>query len=524
MSLQGRLSIFFLFIFVLVIASEQIVTKTIILDQFAKLENDDTTKKLKQITHYISKDLDELVNFSKDWGAWDSTYRFVDDLNQKYIDENLPKETFIANKWNFFILVGPNGEIVYQKSYNIEGIKQSEIPKEIPEYISSHPKLIQPNVNGVGGVLSLKEGNFLVVTFPILNSHMTGNPNGTLMIGRLIDEAWINQLREDTRLEVTLTNFNQDIIDKLQQSGEMLNEYNVRYLGSIDIVYQNYFDQGKVKGYAIIHSFSGKPALIIELNKNSTFYSEGQQSTFYFTFILLLILFVTFVSSWFFLNKHIILRLQSLKNQIHEIEESNDFSRKVGVSKHEDEITFLENEFNRLIGTVEQNYKELKHKAHHDPLTGLPNRENFYEQVQYFLNKKYKDKLSSIFYIDLDGFKEVNDTYGHHIGDLLLKEVGNLFREFGKEDVVASRIGGDEFLLFIPDLKNRNEAENYAYQLILTLKARDYLPNYRCVLSASIGISFYPDQSRELMTLIKYADEAMYKVKRREKDGFETFS
>lgn len=156
----------------------------------------------------------------------------------------------------------------------------------------------------------------------------------------------------------------------------------------------------------------------------------------------------------------------------------------------------------------------LDHLAHHDPLTGLPNRLMFREQLRHSLNlaARHQRQLAVLF-IDLDRFKEVNDTLGHAIGDeLLIAVTRRLVTHLRTADTLA-RLGGDEFICVIEELKDSQEALRVADKLIELLSEAFTIHSHELFVAASIGICLYPNDGEDVDTLVRNADTAMYQAK-----------
>jgi len=165
--------------------------------------------------------------------------------------------------------------------------------------------------------------------------------------------------------------------------------------------------------------------------------------------------------------------------------------------------------------------KKVKFLAYHDPLTSLPNRvkfENYFQQE--VLDKK---KPCALLYIDLDHFKNINDTLGHHTGDALLKVFAQrLKRKVSKKDFVA-KIGGDEFVIVI-EIKDQNDAIKIAKRVLKSLQNPIEVHGHKLNISASIGIAMFPQDGATLQSLLKYADTAMYKAKTNGRNNFQFFT
>ncbi|MET0747890.1 MAG: EAL domain-containing protein [Rhizobium sp.] len=156
----------------------------------------------------------------------------------------------------------------------------------------------------------------------------------------------------------------------------------------------------------------------------------------------------------------------------------------------------------------------IAHMAHHDALTNLPNRVLFMEQLERkLLEAKRDEEAVAVCFLDLDGFKDVNDTMGHHVGDQLLQRVADrLLACVGDRDVVA-RIGGDEFALitFPPKLDDGNL--DLPVYLVMELTRPYFLDGHEITIGASVGMAQFPDHSNDPEELLKYADLAMYEAK-----------
>jgi diguanylate cyclase (GGDEF)-like protein/hemerythrin-like metal-binding protein len=167
-------------------------------------------------------------------------------------------------------------------------------------------------------------------------------------------------------------------------------------------------------------------------------------------------------------------------------------------------------------------YKLMRAEATHDKLTGLPNRTLFFERLSHDLSRARRaDKSLALFFLDLDGFKRVNDQHGHDAGDTVLIAVASRWQQTMRETDTVARIGGDEFAIILPNADRMEDLQAIATKLIkLTGQVID-LPNQAKVqVGVSIGISLYPAHGTEIDTLIAAADTAMYQSKARGKNGY----
>jgi diguanylate cyclase (GGDEF)-like protein/PAS domain S-box-containing protein len=174
---------------------------------------------------------------------------------------------------------------------------------------------------------------------------------------------------------------------------------------------------------------------------------------------------------------------------------------------------------------LKKNEMHLQHMAHHDVLTGLPNRrlltERLFEAIEQARNKGGK---IAILYLDLDGFKPINDQYGHEFGDRVLVEAANRLAHSLKGADMVARIGGDEFVVLLTQLSNKEECEYVAHRLLEATSRSIVLDGINMQLSTSAGICLYPDdQLEDPDILLRYADQAMYMAKSAGRNQFVFF-
>lgn len=170
-------------------------------------------------------------------------------------------------------------------------------------------------------------------------------------------------------------------------------------------------------------------------------------------------------------------------------------------------------------------HNALHHRAFHDELTGLPNRAMFLEALRRTIsNTQRKNSMFSILFIDLDHFKQINDSLGHDIGDQLLQSIASRLRASMREGDIVARLGGDEFVVLIEDLDGREDVVQVAQKIREALKPSCMLSGQPVNMTLSIGISTYPQDGTELNQLLKSADAAMYQAKKQGRDNFQFYT
>lgn len=216
---------------------------------------------------------------------------------------------------------------------------------------------------------------------------------------------------------------------------------------------------------------------------------------------------------------HIILAITSLIWQIVVL------SKSWKVSKTAINEIYLNESLRDEIEQHEKTKEQLQYLATHDGLTGLPNRQLLIDRLDFLIKRALRyEKLIVVMFLDLDGFKEINDIYGHESGDFCLREISNRLLSTIRETDIVTRYGGDEFVLVYTDIEGGiSEAEVLARRVLKLLQTPINIGDDEQAsrqVSGSIGIATYPGTANESKALIMAADEAMYETKAKGKNSF----
>ena len=230
--------------------------------------------------------------------------------------------------------------------------------------------------------------------------------------------------------------------------------------------------------------------------------------------------------------------IQNLRNLMMRVSNDKNFALRATVET-QDEIGQLAYGFNDMLHQIQQRDSDLGNElerrklaeqrlarlAHFDDVTGLTNRNFFNEHLGFALDTARRDdSLLCVMFIDLDNFKIVNDTLGHHIGDELLKEAAHRLAAAIRPEDVICRIGGDEFAIVMRSLKSPVQAELVATSIIAALTSTFELHGNQIFVGASIGYNFFPHDASDASSLLRNADAAMYQAKERGKHNFQRYT
>ena len=247
-------------------------------------------------------------------------------------------------------------------------------------------------------------------------------------------------------------------------------------------------------------------------------------------FIIIVIVLLMLYILKFLLNKLLGKSFRTLMYQIQKIEKY-DYSNSE-ILKTGDELEVISRNVNNLalaLNAREQElqatYDNLLYSSNHDELTSLSNRRHFLSELEISIKNANKNhnKLALLF-IDLDRFKDINDTLGHNIGDKLLQSVAFRLKEIVNDFGIIGRLGGDEFVILIEDINNENVIEYLAIDIMTLFKDKFEVLDLNLSVSASIGISIFPDNANSGLELLKQSDLAMYHAKESGRNNYCFFS
>jgi GGDEF domain-containing protein len=281
-----------------------------------------------------------------------------------------------------------------------------------------------------------------------------------------------------------------------------------------------------------IKTSGGEPGLYIAMaHQSSRLTAELSQTRLIVMLIACVTTLLAILVAWWVIRRTTVSPLRRLTQQLHRVQkDQNEIGRQLEVSGTS-EIAELTQGFNNMTKELQRMYNKLEELAFTDALTRLPNRYQLHQRLEGFTNNQRQGERSFGFLLmDLDKFKTVNDTLGHHVGDQLLQQVSNRMQEVLRDsdmvtrldsasrsafekDMVA-RLGGDEFAAILPDAKTQGQAETVARKLSDAMQDAFTVEGHRFCIGISIGIVVFPDDGDDMHTLMRKADVAMYYAKK----------
>ncbi|WP_028293746.1 putative bifunctional diguanylate cyclase/phosphodiesterase [Oceanobacter kriegii] len=255
--------------------------------------------------------------------------------------------------------------------------------------------------------------------------------------------------------------------------------------------------------------------------------NDIRQSRLIFMALAIIVLFISLFMISYVVRRHVREPLEKISEGLRQFEAS-EFSQRISLHRN-DEWDRIERAFNKMADRLQQSYGQINQEkknfdflAHHDPLTKLSNRLfiNKYLNQQIELAKDGKQSHFALLYMDIDEFKTINDSLGHGAGDKLLIDIADVLSSEIHELGTVARMGGDEFMVLLPDIRDQQEAEDIAASINSNLRRPYFLEDKTVFVSASIGLCMFPQHGNQADTLVRNADTAMYHAKRRGRDQY----
>ena len=437
------------------------------------------------------------------------------------------------------LFIDNKGNLVHSEGYDLQKKESVPIDEALLKYIKDHSLLQNNDVKyRKSGIVTLNGKDLILLSIcPILTSAGEGPINGYIVLGANFTEKKIADIGEELSSEIKLT-FLKDF------------EYDRKFFDLKDDKIQiDAVSDQKIIGRAFLDDIDGKHLLLLSIEKNRDINNIGEAGIKATLWLLLGLFFLFAIIITVILDRGILLRFQELSNDIRKIGEGKDLSVRLKRQNIDDELTDVSNEINGMLGALERSQlflsksesalkkaieklqdevlehqktqEQIKYIAYHDTLTGLPNRNLLNELLVHSITlAERNNKCMAVLFLDIDGFKMINDSKGHGMGDQILQEVAErLLKTLRKSDVIA-RHGGDEFIVIIEELDNCSGVELIANKIINCFQEPFHLENQDYFLTTSVGVAVYPADGQTPDMLIKNADIAMYKAKENGKNQY----
>lgn len=503
MTIRFKLLLFFLiqhFIFFIVAV---FIYEFLMIPHSNKMDREAAFDKLKQIKNVIRSEVEHLDLLNKDWSVWDDSYAFIQDKNEQYRQSNLVPTLLDDIKVNTIAYFDTSDALVYIKD-------DGHIPRSSFMDASGH---VLNAILGLkqyerGGIIAL-DGHYGVLSVHDIQSNGDNpdEPKGTLVMIRDVDHHLVERINKGVNVQISLAQASVDFqrVDENYYAKVVDDEQML-----IGTYLQGFADDEKV--------FATIPFTRHQLIENKKLMVNVLIVSSVFGIVSLII-------SVVLLQHNVIAPLMRLGRHITRLRQKNRYD-KSSLSRRNDEIGLIVKEFNHLIHTIKENHEMIERVSRVDALTGLANRMDLNEHLDKERREACRHRMDvSILMLDIDYFKNYNDTYSHVKGDEVLQRVADAIKQAGlrPRDYVA-RYGGEEFMVVLPKT-HVDGSVIVAKRIMKNIEALQIEHASsgleKKIISVSIGcLSLTPKKSQTIEEIINQADEALYAAKENGRDQY----
>ncbi|MGG1519340.1 EAL domain-containing protein [Paenibacillus oryzisoli] len=495
----------------------------ILLKRFAQLDERALNADMKNMILTVEHETENMKTNMIDYSASNAIYDFMKKImksapieDDPYIQNKFNDAFFQTNTIHFAALFGTNGQVGYDRYYDVAAGQQTKPPAGmIDSVLANGGTLIHFNgeFQSKTGIIATSEGPMFVVSLPVIKSTMEGPIQGALVVGRLLDAMEIERLTILNHSPFTFQLAKDLHIPEFHENAD-----------GAPIIWMDTISNEKVVVHSLLKDVFGNPYLVLSSEKIRNVYNPGQAAVKLYALVLILIVLLISAGIMIVIDRMILKRMKGLVNNFRSITQKQDFTLRIN-SQGSDEFAQLEKEFNTMMSSLEGSRNLLEKQAIYDPLTLLPNRAHFFNRLESAIRvAKEQEVPLALLFIDLDRFKWVNDTWGHDCGDELLKVIASRLQEGLEPENTVSRLGGDEFTVLLTKISGKEAAYLKANQIHTALASSYTIKGRQFHTTASIGISIYPDDGSTPEELVKYADIAMIKSKESGRNQLSAYS
>ena len=472
-------------------------SKIFLLKSFTDIEIDKAHTDAKVALNYIQNDIYKMNVINIDYARWDDTYNYLNNRNNDYIISNFGDTNSMENaKISFIFITDSLGNSVYKK--NIEDKTKDIFTEALAKNITSNvSKLLSNNkTKNIKGIMLYDKISVLISAERITKSDGSGRSHGFLIFAKYYDKDEIDAIKQNTELNTDLVDYDKDLI---------LNNDSAKKDTFVKVTNENI-----ITSYGLLKNIFSEPSLFVKVTSQRNIFRKAQNTMDFYLLILIAVSILFSLSIFMLIYVFVIKRIKIINSIVENVRNSHDVLPSIILSGN-DEISELGSKFNDMFHRLKKSDETIVSLANYDTLTGLVNRKKLLENISDLLENG-KENLA-FFFIALDKFKAINDSFGHETGDIVLAKVAERLDNNTREKDIVSRIGGDEFIVIIRDLKSLSSATEIAEKFVKVLSDAFIYNNNQLFIGASIGISLFPKHGTDIDTLIRNADLAMYEVK-----------
>lgn len=345
---------FFVIIFLIFVSVTAVITvnRSIQLSDFIEIEKVDTSKNVEILKETIHTEQSYLNKVVQDWAFWDDTYKFIQDGNKDYIDDNIQNQTFTQLEVNTIIFANNNGSLVYSKSLDFGTTEEEPIPSNLLKLIKDGTLLIKSENDSINGLVLLDKNPMFISCYPILTTNGNGPVKGTLIFGKYFDPALLKHFKEITNFSMVMYRVDREIPSDFQAKIKEFSESPNRTI--IENINEN-----RNAGYFELRDVTNRPAVIMGVDFPRDIYVNAKRTLDQTYFFLLFAAIILIIGFKIIIDRLIILRLIEIDTFVTKVKSERDVSKKLLLNDN-DELTHLSMSINEMLNEIYLAGQELK--------------------------------------------------------------------------------------------------------------------------------------------------------------------
>lgn len=479
-------------------------------------EQQNMTSQVKLAENMLTSSVSALPGITQDWATWDLSYAYTNnpeggaDFETEYLDPS----TYDLYRLDFITILDTDGDKLYEGFFDHASETFSTEPlglgglyeKVFPQVLSSYDE--NKTDMGVSGFINYDNNIYYLSSYPVIRSNGGGPVAGVLIFGRLIDERETALLTSDAGIDFSV---------QPRDTAGISHEDDLRLTAAGTLLTEN---EDLVTAYSALKDAFGEKNLLVSVSMPETYFTDSGSS---FTVILLVLALCCGVMLIVVVNLVNSIVINPMGKLIYNVNDMNLDSADLllDVKNNTKELDDLTGAMNNMLArikhdrdVIKKHSDELYYNANFDLLTGLRNRFSIAKELDEEIAKSKAENASlTLYFIDLNRFKFINDTLGATMGDQFIVSVSRRLQEEFENALLIGRMGGDEFIIIVKNLDRDADRRIFSSNILNVFKKPFYVREREMHITASIGASAYPKDGLDAEMLISNAEIAMYRAK-----------
>lgn len=481
---------------------------------FMGFERMDSENQLSRAAIVIAEKMRSLESFATDYGKWDDTADFARGRRPGYTAENFLTETYENIDTDFILVLGLDGRVLYEgmrsRQYPGTAISPGALRKDglsdISNGILNRIRGISVSVDTRPGLIEADGATIMVGIFPIMATSGKGPSYGAISMGKVLDRTVIAEYSARAQTGMSVKAVSSAAGNKNDAPEFLPHQWKAHQI-----------IPGLVRGETFRLTAFGERHLLHQLST----------SRWLLILNLLAMAVVCVAMVGMVLHRTVLKRISEFALRADRLRKGHDVAIRMPTGKDDDELDYLAVSINDLLDELQSTQRQLLNDAQHDNLTGLGNRSFLMNRLGLAcaLRERNSEYRFALYLIDLDGFKNINDAFGHNTGDQVLRVIADRIISHVRHSDTAVRLGGDEFVILQMDSGGLEDCEAFACRLLGSIAEPFQCDSQTLEITASMGVCLSLERPGECVPaeMLRDADIAMYTAKQEGKNRHNIF-